>query len=175
MTNTLTSNPPAGVVLLQGPAGDTSITIPAKGARGKGLLTLVFIGLWLFTILVFTVFLFMINPVSALYSLPFWGIGFWTFFKALSVLRLKQSILLSHDTLTISMKQGNKSDEKTFPANEIKISLVEGPYYSYSGLSRRGQYPAVIYKDESFGFAERCSSGEKTWLLNFINDYYNTK
>lgn len=175
ITKSKSSAPVTGSIKVLEQPGITTLTIPARGVRGNALVTLMVIALWLFTIMVFTVFLFLMKPVMALYSLPFWAIGIWTFLKSFSMIRLEQSIDLQKDSLTLKMKQGNKADEMSFPVKDIKISFVEGSFHTYTGLSKRGQYPAIIYKEESFGFAERCSAEEKKWLLNYINDYYNTK
>lgn len=148
------------------------VIIPAKGLRGNGLLTLIVIGVWLFTILVWTIFLLFMKPVNALYSIPFWAIGLVTLVKSINMLRMEQTITLKKDSVILKIKRGNKYDERAFNIKESSVNLVEGSYYSYTGLNRRGQFPAIINNNESFGFGERCSKEEKTWLLNFITNYY---
>lgn len=145
-------------------------SIPAKGIKGSGLVTMIVIMIWLLTILVWTAILLMMKPVNALYSLPLWGIGIFTLIKSLKILKLDQFIEISANEIVLRMRQGSKFDEKRFDKNSVSLSLVEGSYYSTNGLMRRGQYPAIISKDEAFGFGERLSVKEKQWLLDSIKE-----
>ncbi|MGE5457664.1 MAG: hypothetical protein ACM3RX_04855 [Methanococcaceae archaeon] len=148
------------------------IVIPAKGLNGKGLITLIVIGVWLFTILIWTVILLFMKPINALYSIPFWAIGLLTLFKSMNMLRIEQVITLKKDSITLKIKQGIKYDEKIFNINDSSVNFIEGSYYSFTGLNRRGQFPAIIFNNESYSFGERCSISEKSWLLNLIKEYY---
>ncbi|HLN53060.1 MAG TPA: hypothetical protein VK212_05085 [Lentimicrobium sp.] len=149
------------------------ISIPPKGIKGAALVTLIVIALWMFTILVWSVLLAMVKPVNMLYSLPFWAIGFWTLLKAIKMIRLKEEIIIESEFITLRRSTGQKREERKFERKDVKISLIEGSYYDYSGLNKRGQFPAVIYNEEAFGFGERSSTDEKNWLVNFINEKLN--
>lgn len=148
--------------------GGLEIVIPAKGIKGKGLISIIVITVWLFTMLVWSIILFMMNPLYVLYSVPFWAIGFITLYKSLNVLRLEQRIIIKNGLISLKLKRGIKYDVKDFPSGVV-IQLVEGSYYSYSGLNRRGQYPAIIQNGEAFSFAERVNAKEKAWLISLIN------
>ncbi len=150
-------------------SGNWTISIPATGYMGKGLLTIIVISVWMLTILIWTVLLIFMKPIYALYSIPFWLIGIVTLLKSAKMLNLDQVIEIKQDTLWLKMKKGGKYDEKEFKISEVMVNLVEGSYYTYSGLSKRGQYPAIIMKNEAFGFAERLPIHEKQWLVGFIN------
>ncbi len=146
-----------------------SLSIPAKGFKGKGLITLIVIGFWMVTIFIWTIILLFMKPVNALYSIPFWAIGVHTLVKSLKMIRLEQAIEISGDSLIYKAKRGNHYDEKQFNIKDVKVSLVEGSYYTYSGLNKRGHYPAIIKDGEAFSFAERLSIQEKHWLVGQIN------
>ncbi len=145
-------------------------TIPAKGVKGTGLVTIIVILVWLVTILVWTGILLMMKPINALYSIPLWAIGIFTLIKSLKVLSIEQSIELTPNAVIFSIRQGAKYDERKFNKDEITMSLVEGSYYSANGLMRRGQYPAIIYNEEAFSFGERLSVKEKQWLIDSIKN-----
>lgn len=145
------------------------LRIPPKGFKGKGLLTMIVISVWMFTILVWTVLLLNMKPMYMLYSIPFWAIGFWTLIKSVKMLRLEQFIFLNESSITLCMKRGEIVDERQFPKKDIVVSIVEGSFYSYTGLNKRGRYPAIIYNNEAFGFAERSTANEKEWIMNLIN------
>lgn len=148
------------------------IVIPAKGLRGKGLVTILIIAAWLVTILVWTVILLMMKPMNALYSIPFWFIGLLTLVKAINILRLEQTITLEKGAITLKLTQGNKYDQKTFNIDNTTVSMIEGSYYSHAGLSRRGQFPAIIFNNQSYSFAERLTPSEKSWLIQYIREFY---
>lgn len=150
-----------------------SVHIPPKGVKGGALVTLIVIALWMFTILVWSVLLVLMKPVNVLYSLPFWAIGFWTLFKALKMIRLEQEIIIEPEHLVLKVSTASKTEEKRFEKRNVKISLIEGSYYDYTGLNKRGQYPAIIYNDEAFSFGERTSSEEKRWMVIFLNNNLN--
>mgnify|MGYP000958289665 FL=1 len=145
------------------------LRIPPKGFKGKGLITMIVIAVWLFTILVWTVLLLNMKPLYVMYSVPFWAIGFWTLIKSNKMLRLEQFIILDNSSITLRLKRGQIADERQFAIKDVDVGMVEGSFYSFTGLNKRGQYPAIIYNNEAFGFAERCSAAEKEWIMNFIN------
>lgn len=155
--------------------GTVSITIPAKGLKGKGLITVSVIMVWLFTMLIWSILLLMMKPINVLYSVPFWAIGLITLFKSLNMLRLEQTLIIENETIILKMRRGSKADEKQFRVKDTVVNIVEGSYYSYTGLNKRGQYPAIIYNQEAFGFAERSSSEEKAWLVSYINKLLESK
>lgn len=150
--------------------GTRVLRIPPKGFKGKGLITMIVLSVWMFTILIWTVLLLNMKPLYMLYSIPFWVIGIWTFIKSVKMMRLEQFIILSETSIILRMKRGDTVDERLFPKKNIVVSIVEGSYYSYTGLNKRGRYPAIIYNNEAFGFAERSSTSEKEWIMNFIKD-----
>jgi hypothetical protein len=154
-------------------SNQVTVTIPPKGIKGGALVTVIVIALWLFTILIWTVLLALMKPVNALYSLPFWAIGFWTLFKAIKMIRLQQEIIIDPQNVTLRMSRGSKSEERRFPGKNVNISLIEGSYYDYSGLNKRGQYPAILFNEEAFSFAERNTAEEKKWLIDFLNEKLN--
>jgi len=168
--NILLSKPADSTLEVLDKDGGLEIVIPAKGIKGKGLVSIVVISVWLFTMLVWAIILFMMKPLYVLYSVPFWAIGFITLYKSLNVLRLEQRIIIRNGLISLKLIRGIKYDVKDFPADVI-IQLVEGSYYSYSGLNRRGQYPAIIHNGEAFSFAERVSAKEKAWLISLINNH----
>lgn len=168
LTISTSSAPPESKIKVMTDENSTILRIPAKGFKGKGLITMIVITVWMFTILVWTVLLLNMKPLYMLYSLPFWAIGFWTLIKSIKMLRLEQSIILNENSVTLRMKRGDIIEERQFLKKDIVVSLVEGSFYSYTGLNKRGQYPAIIYNNEAFGFAERSSVSEKEWLLNFV-------
>lgn len=156
-------------------SGNWILSIPATGYRGKGLLTIVVIAFWMLTILIWSVLLLFMKPIYVLYSVPFWLIGIVTLLKSVKMMNLEQVIEIHHNSIRLKMKRGNILDEKEFKLDEVVIKLVEGSYYTYSGLSKRGQYPAIIKNNEAFGFAERLSIREKQWLVGFINTRLYTR
>ncbi len=160
--------PPESKIKVTIDENSTILLIPPKGFKGKGLITMIIISVWMFTILVLTVLLLNMKPLYMLYSLPFWAIGFWTLIKSVKMLRLEQSIILNDSSIILRLKRGGIIDERKFPKKDIVISLVEGSFYSYTGLNKRGRYPAIIYNNEAFGFAERSSTSEKEWIMNFV-------
>lgn len=162
------SAPPESIIKVMTDENSIILRIPAKGFKGKGLITMIVITVWMFTILVWTVLLLNMKPYYMLYSLPFWAIGFWTLIKSFKMLRLEQSIILNESSITLRMKRGGIMDERQFPKKDIVVSIVEGSYYSFTGLNKRGRYPAIILNNEAFGFAERSSASEKEWIMNFI-------
>ncbi len=149
-------------------SGNIKLIIPAKGFKGKGLLTIVIIGIWMLTILVWSGLLVMMKPIYVLYSLPFWAIGIHTLIKAIRILTIEQTILVDDSTVTLRMERGDKTEERIFNKNEVLVSFIEGSYYSYTGLNKRGQYPAFIVNNEAFGFAERATGREKKWLTDYL-------
>lgn len=169
------SVPDESNIFLESEADGHVLRIPPKGFKGKGLITLVVIVVWLFTILVWTVLLLNMKPLYVLYSIPLWAIGFWTLIKSTKILRLEQFIILNGSSITLRLKRGNIVDERQFNIKDVDVGIVEGSYYSFTGLNKRGQYPAIIYNKEAFGFAERCSATEKEWIVNFINAYLTGK
>lgn len=167
---------PAGSpIRLSEEAGRFTITIPPKGLRGKGLITVSVIGVWMFTMLIWSILLLMMRPVNVLYSVPFWAIGFITLFKSLNMLRLEQTLIIERDIIRMKMNRGSKSEERQFKIVDSVVNIVEGPYYTFTGLNKRGQYPAIINDGEAFGFAERSSSDEKKWLVSYINKLLQNK
>ena len=167
--------PSGSSIKLTEQAGVKTIIIPARGFKGKGLLTVSVILLWLFTMMAWSVLLLMMKPVYVLYSIPLWAIGLLTLFKSLKMLSLEQTLVIEGDKITMKMTRDTKGDEKEFNVKDLVVNLVEGSYYSYAGFSKRGQYPAIISNDEAFGFAERSSSEEKAWLLKYINNSLQNK
>jgi hypothetical protein len=167
--------PTGSAIRLVNESGTIKITIPAKGLKGKGLITVSVIGVWMFTMVIWSILLLMMKPINVLYSVPFWAIGFITLFKSLNMLRLEQTVIIENDTITMRMKRGSKSEERQFNTQDSVVNIVEGPFYSYTGLNKRGQYPAIINGGEAFGFAERSTSDEKAWLVTFINKYLHNK
>lgn len=155
------------------PENNIQLYLPPKGLKGKGLITISIIGLWLLTILIWSIFLLVLKPINVLYSVPFWAIGIFTIVKSVKILMLEQTIIIMKDSLVYRMRRGSQIDEKKFERNNISISMVEGQYYAYSGLNKRGQFPAIIFNNEAFGFAERLSTKEKLWLIDFINRNFN--
>lgn len=159
----------SGNIKITYPENKIQIIFPPKGLRGKGLITISIIGLWLLTILIWSIFLLLLKPINVLYSIPFWAIGIFTIIKSVKILMLEQTIIIMKDSIIYRMRRGSRTDEKKFEKNNISVSMVEGQYYAYSGLNKRGQFPAIIYNNEAFGFAERYSTKEKLWLIDFIN------
>ena len=152
-----------------------SVYIPPKGVRGGAMVTIIVIALWMFTILVWSVLLGMMKPLNILYSLPFWAIGVWTLMKALKMIRLNQEVIISSGYVILKVSMGSKNEERQFERGEVKINFIEGSYYDYTGLNKRGQFPAIIYKGEAFSFAERSSIQEKKWLVKYLNDKLNNQ
>lgn len=165
-------SPPQGsAIKLVQSVENTTLTIPAKGFKGKGLLTISFIGLWLLTILIWSVLLLAMKPVNVLYSIPFWAIGIITLVKASNILRLEQSVIIYDEHISLKLKRGHKADELSFNKDEVSISLVEGSYYNYTGLSKRGIYPAILFHENAYSFGERLTNSEKKWLVDFLSYY----
>lgn len=165
--------PQGSDIELKTSGNQTLVTIPAKGYKGKGLITLVVIILWMVTILVWSLLLLTMNPLYTLYSIPLWLIGIFSLIKSKKIITLEQQVTISAESIELNLKQGTKTDSRKFPLNKVSVSLVEGSYHSLSGLSRRGSYPAIIFEDTAFGFAERSSFEEKQWLINTINNVIN--
>lgn len=150
-----------------------SINIPSKGFKGKGLAYVSIISFWLTTILIWSIVLVLMKPIYGLYALPFWAIGIITLIKSVKVLKLEQNVIVNESSLILQMKRGEAIEEMSFPIKGVIVELIEGTYYSYSGLNRRGVYPAIIYNEEAFGFGERLNESDKKQIVNLINRLIN--
>lgn len=149
------------------------VTIPSMVNTGKGLATLLVIALWIITVMIWTVLMLSINRNATFLAIPFWVIGILSFLKSRKILGIAQTLTITNDFIEFSVMQGSKKESTRFALDDIKVQMVEGSYYSISGLNRRGIYPAIIYNDEAFGFAERSNTFEKKWLVQSLNEFIN--
>ncbi|MBK6347182.1 MAG: hypothetical protein IPF68_14865 [Bacteroidales bacterium] len=176
MTTVLSENQPVtsnhGRIRISHPEpGTTSFEIPKEGFSYKGSFTLLIIISWLLMIMVWTILLLQFNSSLALISIPFWLLGIVTLRLSLKVIMASQEVVVSSRELTILKKEGSAIAHVTFRIKDIeKIILVEGAYKALSGITRKGNYPAVISNQEAFGFGERCTKEEKQFLLDAVKN-----
>lgn len=172
-SSSLLTKPSGSRIDLSSIDNELRVNVPSLINTGLGIITMVVIFLWLISVLIWTVLILSINPILALVAIPFWVIGILSLLKSRKILSTSQSLTVTKEFLEFSVKQGSKKESTSFPLAEINIKMVEGSYNSISGLNRRGIYPAIIYNDEAFGFAERSNTNEKRWLVQAINDFIN--
>jgi hypothetical protein len=173
MSSNLLSKPSGSRINIASTNSGLNVTIPSMINTGKGIATLLVIALWIITVMVWTVLMLSIKPNATFLAIPFWLIGIMSFLKSRKILSIAQSLTITSDFIEFTVMQGAKKESTRFALDDIKVLMVEGSYYSVSGLNRRGIYPAIIYNDEAFGFAERSNTFEKKWLVQTISDFIN--
>lgn len=150
--------------------GTFEIDIPREGFSYKALFTLLIIFFWLLMILVWSVLLFQYGKSWSLVSIPFWILGIVTLRLSLKTIFASQQITVNNKELTILRLEGSTRSHVTFKVEEIEsVTFVESAYKSLAGITRKGIFPAVISKNEAFGFGERSTKAEKQFLTGFIN------
>lgn len=150
-------------------SGTFEVNIPREGFSSKALFTLLIIFFWLVMILIWTILLFQYGRSWSLVSIPFWILGVLTLRLSLKSVFASQQITVSKKELTIIRTEGSTRSHVTFSAKDIdSVSFVESSYKSLAGITRKGIFPAVISKNEAFGFGERSTKAEKQYLADFI-------
>lgn len=149
--------------------GTFEINIPREGFSYKALFTLLIIFFWLLMILVWSVLLFQYGQSWSLVSIPFWILGIVTLRLSIKTIFASQQITVNKKELTILRIEGSTRSHVTIKAQDIEsVSFVESTFKSLSGITRKGIFPAVISKNEAFGFGERSTKAEKQYLTDFI-------
>lgn len=152
--------------------GKLIVRIPQEGFSLRGTLTLGFIVFWMFMIMIWSTLLIQFGWVWLLASLPFWAMAVILMVMAIRVIFSSQVVEVDHSELLLLKTSGGKTAHASFNTAKLHaISLVEGTYKTLFGISRRGTFPAIIFRNEAFGFGERCMPDEKFWLVNLLNSF----
>lgn len=171
-------NPPSKSKIKLTPEGSGryTILIPREGLSAKGFFTLFFIGLWMVMILIWSILLIQFGWVYLLISLPFWALSFVAIFLSGRTVFSSQMLEINKNELLLFKTVSDKTSHASFDIPRIEsISLVQGTFRTLQGITRRGIYPAIIYKGEAFGFGERCSADEKRWLVELLQKIITAK
>lgn len=167
---------PARIIITEIDQKTQRIDIPREGFSMKGSFTLFVILFWLMMILIWTILLSQYGIVWTLLSIPLWLLGIVTLRLSLKMIFASQQLTVDENGMTIIKNHGGKTASVSFSRQEIKdIFLVEGSYRTFSGITRKGVYPAVISNEQAYAFGERCSNSEKQWLLETVKKSLNFK
>lgn len=173
---------PAGskIQLTQGFNDSIEIFVPAGGVNANVIGTLVFTIFWLGFISIWTTFASIGGGVFALFSIPFWVIGFFMLYNVVKRITCTQKIVLNKREVQLHNAMLFSKTQVTIPNSNIEdirmvnllekaspLSAVKSLKYAKMGQNTRIDIPTIIVKD-----------GKKHHVFDFLSEteqYWGTR
>ena len=182
------ATPPAGSKIeMQKGMGDCfQIIMPKKGIDKSNLPLLAFCVFWVGFIAFWTWGALQTGDdyLMALFSIPFWIIGFVLLTIVINKINEIQTIEVTRTELTIIKTKPVMSKRYEFVFKDIQsIRVTDLPYYYTSGSKRRSinhqvvqpKAPAIITGSGTKYFFEQANEAEKQWVTNFLEAFRQTQ
>ena len=182
------ATPPVGskIEIIKGMGDSFQIFMPKKGIDKTNIPFLAFCIIW-FSFIAFWTWgasLADEGQIMALFSIPFWIIGFVILTVVLNKINETQTIEVTKTDLTIVKTKPIMSKRYEYSFKDIQlIKITELDYYYTSGRSKRGNInnhtvqpkaPAIITGSGTKYFFEQANEAEKIWVTNFLDAFRQT-
>ena len=180
---TLATPPPGSKIEMQKGMGDSfQIFLPKKGIDKTTIPFLAFSLFWFGFIAFWTWGASQTDDgnMMALFSIPFWIIGFVILTIVVNKINETQTIDVTRTELTIIKTKPVMSKRYEYVFKDIQsISVTDLPYYYTSGSKRRSinhqvvqpKAPAIITGSGTKYFFEQANEAEKQWVTTFLEAF----
>ena len=182
---TFADQPPLGSSLKVASASPSSLLIhlPAKGFKGGHIFLAGFTTFWLGFVAFWTWGASQGSIFFALFSIPFWLVGFAMAISLLNGIKSEQIIKVSSNSLTLSKKRPILGKTYTFNVKEIDGVKMENvmitPFnmmnFSSSISSQKGaknnwhNTPTIFVGPKKYYFFENALPDEQEWVVFIVN------
>ena len=160
---------------------EISFTKPKKGISKSNIPVLIFATLWLLLVAFWTFFAAMGSIWFALFSIPFWIIGFGLFFGTLLTATQTEVITLTRHSIVIEKKRIILS--KTVEINHNNILSIElqksfnkksmdslkAASQSNNALDKLVGLPNIKTDGKNHRFFTNANPKEKKWIVSLLN------
>lgn len=177
------SNPPVGSRISITKEGNLfTFTLPKRGFQSNQTGMLIFVIFWLSFITVWTVGASMGSILFALFSIPFWLIGFFMAYSLWKSTTEMQQLILNDKILILEKRHPLRRTtiEMTWmEIIEVRIQVLNpdswntSNFQTYSGRSladsKKRSVPAFLLASESHTFFENAGVVEQEWMVKFLN------
>lgn len=166
---------------------DNSIELffPKKDFSGSAMFILGFAIFWLFFISVWTLFAIRGSIIFAMFSIPFWLIGFFMLKSSINSIFETQTLKLTRNIFTIMKHRPFGTKRIEIPVNEIREIQMKTytnnnifkAFNNVSAMPKRPHYfgteikmPAVVYGVNTKYFFEKANNIEKEQVIRLLNN-----
>ena len=181
----LASPPKGSSVEVTKEMGDTvKVFFPKKGLTASAIPQLFFVVFWLGFICFWTFFASQGSGLFAMFSIPFWLVGFAMLIGLINSINETQTLTVSRSQVILEKKRPINAKRLEFDLRdiqEIKMSqLKAGPFSAFSnpGITWRHQSssgavpltPAIITGSGTAYFFETANDAEQDWVTKLLSN-----
>lgn len=185
LTDLLVLPPGAKVQMQQGFNKSIELTAPKNGVTGEAIGLIIFSIFWLGFITVWTGFaLFGGLSVMALFSIPFWAVGFFMVKSAINIIFESQKVTLTDKEVIIEQSRPIFSKRISIlksDVTDVKYTdmVSSGPLASmmqgeFCTPNKRGHkvknYPAIVTKAKTHFFFNNLPEADQKWVVRLLKN-----
>lgn len=172
------ASPPIGsrIILNKSNFGNTEIILPKAGFKARYIPIIIFTTIWIGFISFWTFMAVKIHFLPALFSIPFWLVGFYMLFKIVNSMKETQTISLNKSGFTLQKNRiiFSKNYEVSFnEIHDIRLERISARDFRNSDFSFNSSdyknIPAILKGDKTIRFFETANEAESDWIVNYLN------
>jgi hypothetical protein len=171
----------AKLQMQQGRYNSVELTLPSKGVDVSTVFAMLFAVFWLGFVSVWKVLASMGSIVFALFSIPFWFVGFMMLKNTINDIKEVHKVTFNNNEVTIEKHRPLFAQKEVIERANIKDVKME----SILGIKNLSQsfkmkprvngiyntpreYPAIVTTNETHFFFENLSEAEQQWAVRLL-------